>query len=274
MRIDSHQHFWNYHPVKDAWITDDMKVIQKDFLPQDLKPSLEAENIDGCIVVQAAQHEQETNYLLHHALEHDFIQGVVGWVDLCANNINDRLDYFSTLKKIKGFRHIAQSEPTGFLLTDDFARGIKQLKYYNFTYDILINHQQLKEAISFVNKFPFQKFVIDHIGKPDIKNGSIIDWEKNIKLIAEHENVYCKISGMVTEHHWHKWHKEDFIKYIDVIVHEFGTKRILFGSDWPVCLLAATYQETVDIVEQYFQQFSKEEQEYFWGLNAKEFYNL
>lgn len=274
MRIDSHQHFWNYHPVKDAWITDDMKIIQKDFLPQDLKALLDAANIDGCITVQAAQTEQETNNLLHHALEHDFIQGVVGWVDLCVNSIRERLEYFSSSLKLKGFRHIVQAEPAGFLLRDDFANGIALLKHFDFTYDILISHSQLKEATAFVNKFPNQKFVLDHIGKPDIKNGFIKEWAKDIKQIAANENVYCKVSGMVTEHNWHTWLKEDFIQYIDIIVKEFGIKRILFGSDWPVCLLAASYKETVDIAEQYFKQFSKNEQEQFWGLNAKEFYNL
>jgi L-fuconolactonase len=274
MRIDSHQHFWNYDPVKDAWITDEMKIIQRDFLPQDLKPLLDATNLDGCIVVQADQSEEETNYLLHHAVGHDFIKGVVGWLDLCANTISERLEYYSSSIKLKGFRHIVQTEPAGFLLRGDFAKGIALLNQFNFTYDILINHKQLKEVTAFVNQFPNQKFVIDHIGKPDIKNGFIKDWATDIKQIAANENVYCKISGMVTEHHWQKWLKEDFIQYMDVIVKEFGTKRMLFGSDWPVCLLAASYKETVNIAEQYFKQFSKNEQECFWGLNAIEFYNL
>jgi L-fuconolactonase len=275
MRIDSHQHFWKYHPVKDAWITDDMKTIQQDFSPADLLPLLQENNIDGCVAVQADQSEAETDFLLQLADKNDFIKGVVGWVDLQAESLEERLQYFSQFKKLKGFRHIVQAEPADdFLLNNDFCKGIKQLSKYGFTYDILIFPKHLKYAAEFVKRFPQQAFVIDHLAKPNFKNGEFTEWKKGIKEIAAYPNVCCKVSGMVTEADWKNWKSEDFTYCLDTVTAAFGTNRLLFGSDWPVCMLAATYQETCNIAHRYFTQYSIDEQEKFWGKNAVDFYHL
>lgn len=274
-KIDSHQHFWKYHPVKDAWISDDMKIIQRDFLPEDLKPLLQENGIDGCIAVQADQSEDETHFLLELANENDFIKGVVGWINLKNENLKSRLDYFSQFKKLKGFRHIIQAEADDhFLLNPDFCRGIAQLEPYNFTYDILILPKHLKVALEFVQRFPNQKFVLDHLAKADFKQADFIEWEIGIRSIAKHKNVSCKVSGLVTEADWNNWSENDFAYCLDVVTEAFGIERLLYGSDWPVCLLAANYSQTLEIVTHYFSKFSAFEQEQFWSGNAIKFYNL
>lgn len=274
-KIDSHQHFWKYHPVKDAWITDDMKVIQRDFLPADLLPLLQENGIDGCIAVQADQSEEETFFLLGLANTNDFIKGVVGWVDLRAENLASRLDYFSQFKKLKGFRHIVQGELDGnFLLGDHFCNGITQLEKHNFTYDILIFPKHLGVAFEFAKKFPNQKMVIDHLAKPNFKQTDFTDWEKGIRKIATCPNVYCKVSGLVTEADWNNWTESDFTYCLNVVTEAFGINRLLFGSDWPVCLLAANYTQTLTIVENYYSKFSIQEQEQLWCGNARAFYNI
>lgn len=275
MRIDSHQHFWKYNPVKDAWITNEMNILQRDFLPEDLHSLLQHNNIDGCVAVQVDQSETETDFLLQLAKENDIIKGVVGWVDLRADNLEERLDYFSENKKLKGFRHIVQAEPEDdFLLREDFCNGIKKLANYDFTYDILIFPKHLKNAVAFVKKIPQQPFVIDHLSKPNFKKGDFSQWEKDIRSIASFPNVYCKISGMVTEADWKNWEENDFEYCLDVVTEAFGINRLMFGSDWPVCLLAATYQETANIVHRYYSKFSLTEQEKFWSKNAIDFYHL
>lgn len=275
MRIDSHQHFWKYHPVKEAWINEEMKVIQRDFLPADLLPLLEAKCMDGCVSVQADQSEEETLFLLELAKENDFIKGVVGWIDLRAGNLEARLEYFSQYKKLKGFRHIVQGESeVDFLLREDFCNGISQLAKYNFTYDLLILPKHLPYATALIKRFPEQSFVIDHLAKPDFKQIDFAVWEKGIRAIATCPNVMCKVSGLVTEADWNNWKKTDFTYCLDVVTEAFGMDRLLFGSDWPVSLLAASYVESCDIVEHYFSKFSNEEQDKFWGANAIEFYNL
>lgn len=275
MKIDSHQHFWKYHPVKDSWITDDMKVIQQDFLPNDLLPLLKENNLDGCVAVQADQSEEETEFLLQLAEENDFIKGVVGWIDLRAENLEERLEFFSKYKKLKGFRHIVQGEPeVDFLLRDDFCKGIAMLEKYNFTYDILIFPKHLENTLEFVKQFPNQKFVIDHLAKPDFKKFEFSEWEKGIRAIAQYENVYCKVSGLVTEADWKNWKAEDFTYCLNVVSQAFGMNRLMYGSDWPVSLLAASYVQSCDIVEHYFSKFSSKEQDRIWGGNALNFYNI
>lgn len=275
MRIDSHQHFWKYHPVKDAWISDEMKVIQRDFLPADLLPLLQENHIDGCVAVQADQSEEETLFLLQLAKENDFIKGVVGWVDLRRENLESRLEYFSQFNKLKGFRHIVQGETDdNFLLQEDFCTGIAQLEKYNFTYDLLILPKHLPVAFEFVKKFPNQKMVIDHLAKPDFKQTDFSEWEKGIRNIATCPNVYCKVSGLVTEAEWNNWTESNFTHCLNVVTEAFGIDRLLFGSDWPVSLLAANYSETLGIVERYFSVFSETDQEKFWGGNTMHFYHL
>ncbi len=275
MMIDSHQHFWQYHPEKDAWITDNMKVIQQDFMPNDLKEELIKNKIEGCVAVQADQSENETHFLVDQASKNDFIKGVVGWVDLCADNIEERLDYFSQFNIVKGFRHIVQAEQdVAFLLRDDFCNGISLLEKYNFTYDVLIEPKHLVHAIKFVQQFPNQKFVIDHLAKPFIKDQLIHQWAKDIQRIAHHENVFCKISGMVTEADWNNWKQQDFTPYLDVVFNSFGVDRVMYGSDWPVCLVASSYQDQLSIVNDYLNPFSESETKKVMGINAQNFYNL
>ncbi|WP_448702025.1 amidohydrolase family protein [Mucilaginibacter sp. AW1-3] len=275
MRIDAHQHFWIFDPVRDSWITDDMAVIQRDFLPADLQPILQQNHIDGCIAVQADQSETQNSFLLELASENDFIKGVVGWVDLRAQNIEERLEYYSQFENMKGFRHVLQGEEDrALMLKPEFMNGIGKLKKHGFTYDILIFPDQLQYVPGFVNAFPDQKFVIDHIAKPDIKNRKVADWAKEMRAIAELDNVWCKVSGMVTEADWKNWKTDDFEPYLDVVFEAFGVEKVMFGSDWPVCQVAASYNAMAGIVTQYTSTLSLSEQSVFWGENAVNFYDI
>jgi L-fuconolactonase len=275
LKIDAHQHFWIFDAVRDSWINDDMRVIQRDFLPHDLQYVLHENGMDGCIAVQADQSEEQNAFLLHLTEGNDFIKGVVGWVDLRAENIEERLEFYSHTKLMKGFRHVLQGETNrALMLEPDFKRGINLLHKYVFTYYILIFPDQLKYAAQLAQEFPNQKFVLDHIAKPDIKNGKIDEWATDINSLAANKNVYCKVSGMVTEADWHNWTNATFTKYLDVIFNAFGTGRVMFGSDWPVCLVAAEYASMKAIVSEYTQQFSAAEQDMIFGMNAVQFYNL
>ncbi len=275
LKIDAHQHFWKYNPVRDSWIDERMSVLQNDFLPTDLYPLLKENGIDGCIVVQSDQSKEENTFQLANAQEHDFIKGVVGWVDFQSADCEEHLIQYKQYRKMKGFRHILQSEvQRDFMLNPGFIKGIGLLKKYDFTYDILILPDQLEAVSKFVSLFPDQKFVIDHLAKPSIKSKDIDQWKKEITSISHYENVCCKLSGMTTEAGWNTWQGADIIPYIDVVVGSFGTSRIMFGSDWPVCLLAGSYQKTLSLVTDYFSSFSKQEQDQFFGGNAIQFYNL
>lgn len=273
MIIDAHQHFWQYDPVRDTWMTD--PVIQKDFLPADLAPVLEANGIDACVAVQADQSEAETNFLLQLATENDFIKGVVGWADLRSNNIAERLEHFSQFPLLKGFRHIVQGETDKeFLLREDFGRGIAALKQYDFTYDILVYPHQLPAAVAFARKFPEHRLVLDHLAKPDFETGELKGWEQHIRALAAQPNVYCKLSGMVTEADLQNWKQDDFTPFLDVALETFGPGRLMFGSDWPVCLLAADYPQVKQIVTDYIARLSATEQAQIMGGNAAAFYKL
>ena len=274
-KVDAHQHFWKYNPVRDNWITEEMAVIQKDFLPADLAPVLKENNIDGCVVVQSDQSEQENMFQLANADAHDFIKGIVGWVDLQDKRVEERLEYYSGFKKMKGFRHVLQGESKrDLMLAPAFQDGIFLLSKYGFTYDILVYPDQLRFVHELVSSNPDQKFVIDHMAKPYIKFRNIKQWKEDMETIATYDNVYCKVSGLVTEADWTNWKKADILPYIDVVVESYGLDRIMFGSDWPVCLVAASYEEVADLVKEYFAAFSEEEQDKFFGLNAIQFYNL
>lgn len=274
MRVDAHQHFWNYDASRDTWMTDEMSVLKSDYLPSHLLEEIKRHGIDGCVSVQAGQSENETFFLNQLAERHNWIFGVVGWIDLQGADIEARLEYFSSFKKIKGWRHIVQSEPQGFLARHAFLTGMKVLSRYNFTYDILIYPNQIDEATNFVKQFPDQKFVVDHLAKPVIRNGEFEYWSEKMKILSQYPNVYCKLSGMVTEAKWNAWHNQDFIPYIDEIVNHFGTDRLMYGSDWPVCLLSATYGSQLKVVADYFLSFSQNEQSKIFGDNACRFYSL
>ncbi|WP_207535234.1 amidohydrolase family protein [Desertivirga arenae] len=275
MKIDSHQHFWKFDPIRDSWINDEMKTIQRDFLPPDLLPLLQENGLDGCIAVQSDQSEVENSFQLNNAEQYDFIKGVVGWVDLQAEDIQERLEYYSQFPKLKGFRHVLQGEPQrDFMLRSAFKNGIGLLHKYNFTYDILIFPDQLTYSKELVAAFPDQPFVVDHIAKPYIRDNKIDEWKRDLKALAQFENVSCKISGMVTEADWKKHAPVDFKPYIDAVVESFGTDRIMFGSDWPVCLVAESYAGVFRLVEDYFSTFSQGEQDNFFGNNAVKFYKV
>ena len=275
-KIDSHQHFWRFDPIRDAWITPEMHVIQRDFLPDDLQPLLQHTGIDGCVAVQVDQSEEDNEFLLDHAAKHDFIKGVVGWVNLWDPELEQRLTHYKKFPKLKGFRHILQSEhDRALMLNPNFKRGISLLEKFGYTYDILIYPDQLGYTRDFVAAFPNQPFVLDHIAKPHIKDRYITDeWRDAIRAVAAYPNLYCKISGMVTEADWRNWKPEHFTVYLDTIVEAFGTNRVMYGSDWPVCLVAASYEQVHGIVKDYFSTFTTDEQAAFFGDNAINFYKL
>jgi len=275
MTIDAHQHFWKYEPVKHTWIDDSMSMIRQDFMPVDLKKVYDEHGIDGCVAVQADQSLAETDFLLGLSGKYEFIKGVVGWVDLRDIKIDKVLEEYSQYEKAKGFRHIVQGETDpDFLLRSNFLRGISYLEKYNFVYDILIFPHQLKATLEFVKRFPHQKFVIDHIAKPYIKDGHFEGWAARMKEIAKEENVYCKLSGMITEADYNSWTPEQITPYMDLVLSAFGTDRIMFGSDWPVCLVAGGYAEVKLLVTDFISKLSHMEQAQIMGNNAIQFYDL
>ena len=274
--IDAHQHFWHYDPAKHIWMNDDMGVIKKDFMPVDLEPLLYDCSITGCVAVQANQAEIENDFLLGLADNHDIIKGIVGWVDLQSGDVEEGLAHYKQFDRIKGFRHVIHDEADiNFMLRPAFLRGVRLLKKYDYTYDILIFPKHLPNTLAFIKACPDQSFVIDHIAKPSIKTGENTEgWQKALKAVAAYDNVSCKISGMVTEANWTDWQQADFTPYIYDVVELFGMDRVMYGSDWPVCTLAATYKDMFSIVKNYFSTFSASEQQKFFGTNAVQFYNL
>lgn len=275
MRIDAHQHFWKYNPVEYNWIGADMQVLKRDFMPADLKIELESCGFSGSIAVQARQSIEETIWLLDLADKHDFIKGVVGWVDLCSNNLLNQLEIIGRSSKLVGVRHVIQDEPDeNFMLRKDFLSGIAMLEQFGLTYDLLIFPRHLSVADKLVKMFPKQKFVLDHIAKPDIKHSNINQWQKDIQRLAENRNVYCKLSGMVTEADLYNWKPIDFIPYLNAIFEAFGHERLMIGSDWPVCTLSGNYIKVVDIVTNYIKSFPKVIQESILGENCITFYGL
>ena len=274
MIVDSHQHFWRYQAKNHAWITEEMSAIRRDFLPADLKPLYVKHGIDACVAVQVDQNEEENEFFLALARQHPFIKGIVGWVDFRAANIADRLSFYSTIPLIKGFRHIVQGEADGFLLGDFFCRGIAELHRYKFTYDILVYEHQLRQVEKFLKRFPHQAFIIDHLAKPAIRNQSINDWRIRMKEIARFPNVFCKLSGMVTEANLKNWTYADLEPYMEAVLEGFGPQRLVYGSDWPVCLVAATYEEQLGVVKKFIARLSLTEQAAIMGENAVRFYHL
>lgn len=276
MRIDSHQHFWQYQAEEYDWIGEQETILKHHFLPNDLKPILVNSKIDGCVAVQARQSEQETKWLIELAKQHDIIKGVVGWIDLCSNNLESDLQQYKDEKILKGFRHVLQGEPDPqFMLSEQFVRGLKVIEQFNYSYDLLIFAHQLPQTIELVSQLPNMRFVLDHIAKPAIaKSQGFAKWQLGINKLAEYRNVSCKISGMVTEADLEHWTKEDFLPYMQTILAAFGPDRVMFGSDWPVCLLAADYQSVFEIVEDFVQSSYADYYDIIFGLNAKSFYQI
>lgn len=275
MIIDSHQHFWNYEPEKHLWIDDEMSVIRRDFLSDDLQKVFAENGVDACVAVQADQTTEETNFLISIAENNNFIKGVVGWVNLRSESIEEDLLKYKKYDVVKGFRHVVQGEQDhNFMLRPEFLRGIELLGKYDLCYDILIFPHQLGAALELVKKFPYQKFVIDHIAKPYIKDGFFEGWAVMMREIAKHQNVYCKISGMITEAGYKTWTTEQVHPYMKLVLESFGAGRVMYGSDWPVCLVAGNYSMVKALVTDFISDLSQEQQNAIMGGNAAKFYNL
>jgi L-fuconolactonase len=274
MRIDAHQHFWRYSPAEYEWIDGSMSAIRRDFLPGDLKPEMQDVGLHGSVAVQARPTLEETTWLLELAEHSPWILGVVGWVNLRSPDIQSKLKILARNPKLVGVRHIVQSEPDDFLLQPDFLRGISALEEFDLAYDILIYPKHLPIAAEFVERFPRQRFVLDHLAKPPIKSGRLESWAQGISQLAAFPNVFCKLSGLVTEADWQFWKAEQITPFLDVAFESFGSDRLMFGSDWPVCLVAASYPTVVSLVETYLLEKSPECQDRIFGGNAQRFYRL
>ena len=275
MRIDSHQHFWIYDPNQYPWMTDELSAIRSNHLPEHLQVEFDRLGIDGSVAVQARQSLDESRWLLKMADESCLIKGVVGWVDLRSEHVEDQLAEFAEHPKFVGVRHVVQDEPDeNFMLLPEFIRGISKLKSYDLSYDILVFPKQLPAAIELVKQFPDQSFVLDHIAKPLIKDKEISTWDEHIRELAQFSNLTCKVSGMITEANWTTWKTSDFTPYLDVVFEAFGEDRLMYGSDWPVCKLAGSYRQVYDLTDNYLSQFSPLAKEKFFGGVASEFYGL
>ena len=275
MRIDAHQHFWNYSAAEYPWIGAGLERLARDYLPPDLEPLLAAEGLDGSVAVQARQSVEESRWLLALAEAHPLVKGVVGWVDLRSDRVGDDLRMVAAHPKFVGVRHVVQDEPDPrFVLGEGFIRGLRQLRQHGLTYDLLLYPTQLPAAVELVALLPEQPFVVDHLAKPRIAADEIEGWGRDIRAIARHENVCCKVSGMVTEAARQGWKRADFTPYLDVVLEAFGPERLMFGSDWPVCLLAGEYADVATIPRDYFSRLSATEQRMIWGDTAARFYGL
>jgi L-fuconolactonase len=275
MRIDAHQHFWIYNSDEYDWIDESMAALRCNFLPRDLKLELDRCRIQGCVAVQARQSIDETRWLLELAGQNPFILGVVGWVDLLSIDVRSQLKTFAANPKLVGIRHIVQSEADDrFLLRPDFLRGIATLQEFDLAYDILIYPKHLQVATEFVERFPRQRFVLDHMAKPPIRSGGMQPWADGMRKLGEFPNVYCKFSGLVTEANWQHWRAEDITPYLDVAFEAFGADRLMIGSDWPVCLVAASYSQTLNLVEDYLARHDSLTNEGVLGGNAQKFWRL
>jgi L-fuconolactonase len=273
-RIDAHHHLWRYTPNEYGWIDDAMHALQRDFLPEDLAAEMRTPGVDGAITVQARQMLEETRWLLGLAAGSSTIRGIVGWAPIAEEGFAAAMEEFSEAPKLKGLRHIVQAEPDNYLLREDFNRGISALRGSGLVYDVLVYERQLPQAIEFVGRHPEQAFVLDHIAKPRIREGVLEPWASRIRELAKRENVSCKVSGMVTEADWDGWTVETLRPYLDVVVEAFGPKRLMAGSDWPVCLVACGYAQWFGVLEEYFAGFSEAEREAVFGGTAARVYRL
>lgn len=275
MRIDAHQHFWAYSAAEYPWIGPGMERLARDYLPAHLEPLLAAEGIAGSVAVQARQSVAESRWLLDLAAAHPLVKGVVGWVDLQSAKVDDDLHALAADPKFVGVRHVVQDESDPrFVLGEAFVRGVRHLHRHGLTYDLLLHVEQLPAAIELVGLLPEQPFVVDHLAKPRIAIGAIADWSRDIRALARHANVSCKVSGMVTEAVWQGWKQDDFTPYLDVVLDAFGPERLMVGSDWPVCLLAGEYAEVAAIPRAYFSRLSPDERALVEGGTAVRFYGL
>ena len=276
MAIDAHHHFWRYSPTEYEWISDAMAVLRRDYLPEDLRREASAVGIDGVVSVQARQTIQETDWLLELAEQNaDFIRGVVGWVPLVSENVGRDLARYAGRAKLKAVRHVLQDEADDdYMLRDDFNRGVALLKDFGLRYDILIFERQLPQAIRLVDRHPTQTFILDHIAKPRVRDGAIAPWRENLKELAQRPNVYCKLSGIVTEADHRTWTPQQLRPYMDVALEAFGSRRLMFGSDWPVCILACGYRRWHQIAREFASMLTPDEQDRIFTETTIEAYGL
>lgn len=275
VRIDAHQHFWRYDPAQYEWIDDAMAALKRDCLPDEARREMASAGIDACVAVQARQTVDETRSLLALADASPAIAGVVGWIDLQAADARLQLELFADHQKLVGIRHIIQSEPDDrFMLRPAFCRGIALLEEFGLAYDILVYSRHLAAAAELAERFPSQRFVLDHLGKPDIRHGELCAWEKSLRLLADCSNVSAKLSGLVTEADWHTWSAQDIRPYLDVAFDSFGAGRLMIGSDWPVCTVAGDYTRVMALVSDYLADRPAQERDAVLGGNAQRFYNL
>lgn len=274
MRVDAHQHYWHYNPVRDSWIGEDMHPLRRDFLPDHVTPALRAVTIDAVVAVQADQSERETELLLAIARLYPIVRGVVGWVDLRSEHLDERLAHWQGSRSLKGFRHIAQAEPDDFLVDARIVGGVQQLGARGLSFDLLVYPRQLAAAELLVAECGDTMFVLDHGGKPPIASGAVGDWAQDVRHLARHPHVVCKVSGLVTEASWSTWAPHHITPYLDTLLDCFGPDRLMFGSDWPVCLLAADYARVHDLVAQWATKLSSVEQAQLFGGTAARVYRL
>lgn len=275
MFIDAHQHYWRYNSIEYEWIDESMSALRRDFLPEDPEPELQRNGFRGSVAVQTRQTLEETRWLLELAEQSGSILGVVGWIDLCSPDARSQLERFVKNPKLVGIRHIVQGEPDDrFLMRPDFLRGISLLEEFDLAYDILIYTRHLPVAAEFVERFPRHRFVLDHMAKPPIKQGEIKGWAEGIRRLAMFPNLFCKLSGLVTEADWNRWKPEQVHPYLDVAFDCFGPQRLMIGSDWPVCLVASTYTRVIELVKNYLDRYSPEIREAVLGGNAQRFWRL
>lgn len=275
MKLDAHQHFWKYNRDEFAWIDDRMQILKRDFLPGNLLPELQAMQFQGSIAIQARQTPEETRWLLKLAEENDFIKAVVGWIDLCSNRIEEQLEEFTSFKKLCGVRHVIHDETDiDFMRRNDFRRGIGKLSKYGLTYDLLIFPEHLTRATELVREFPDQIFILDHIAKPLIKAHILEPWATDLAKLAGYPNVFCKLSGMVTEADWQNWKAADFQPYLEHVLRVFGADRLMIGSDWPVCTVAGNYRDTLSLVTDFIAGLNPEDRARILGGNCRTVYQL
>jgi L-fuconolactonase len=274
MQIDAHQHFWAYDKQHYGWIDDSMQPLQRDFLPADLKALLNENDLDGCVAVQARESFSETDFLLALAAAHPWIKKVVGWLDLRSELLEPELERLESVPALAGFRQVLQHLDPEVLDDSRFRAGLKRMQDNDYTFDLLIYPQHLSAVTRLVTDYPDQRFVIDHLAKPRIASGGLQEWSRSISAIAKRENVFCKLSGMVTEADWKQWTAEQLHPYMDVAFAAFGPQRLMYGSDWPVALLAGQYQEVKQVVDNYLEAFSDDEKQRVMGGTACEFYGI
>ena len=257
--IDTHQHFWHYDAAEYAWIDDTMAALKRDYLPQDAQREMDTVGVTACVAVQARQTLEETRWLLDLAARHPFIMGVVGWIDLRAGDVVRQLSAFTGRPALVGIRHIVQAEPDGFLALPAFRTGVAELERTGLVYEILVYARQLPDAVAFARALPRQRFVLDHLGKPDIRGGGFDRWRRHVDELAALPNVVCKLSGLVTEADWRAWTPGQLRPYLDAALESFGPSRLMIGTDWPVCTVAASYQTVVGLVLEAIAEYSETE---------------